>query len=63
MENEQDIFSLRISEAFPEDEGVYKCVASNASGTISTTAHLFVIGKKLVKIYLLENSENFMHVL
>lgn len=44
MGNERDVFTLRISEAFPEDEGVYKCVASNSAGTLTTTARLYVTG-------------------
>ncbi|XP_067120871.1 titin [Centruroides vittatus] len=43
MSTEKDIYSLRISEAFPEDEGVYKCVASNSAGMITTSANLKVI--------------------
>ena len=35
---------LRISEAFPEDEGTYRCVASNANGQAQCSANLFVIG-------------------
>lgn len=45
MSVENDTYTLRISEAFPEDEGEYKCVATNSAGTASTTAHLTVVGK------------------
>lgn len=34
--------TLRISEAFPEDEGTYKCIATNSSGKITATAVLTV---------------------
>lgn len=40
-----DTHVLRISEAFPEDEGVYKCVASSPSGQAQCSASLHVIGK------------------
>lgn len=42
MENDRDTFSLKISEAFPEDEGVYKCIAMNSQGSITTKANLKV---------------------
>jgi len=34
---------LRISEAFPEDEGTYRCVASNSTGKAQCSANLLVI--------------------
>lgn len=37
--------SLHISEVFPEDEGTYKCVVSNAGGQAVLSANLKVIGK------------------
>lgn len=43
MLKEGDNCTLKISEAFPEDEGVYKCVATNPAGTVSTTANLKVL--------------------
>lgn len=39
----QDIVTLTIAEAFPEDEGVYKCQVSNPAGTAVTTASLKVL--------------------
>lgn len=43
MIKEGDIYTLRISEAFPEDEGVYKCVATNPAGTVTSQANLRVL--------------------
>lgn len=42
MAREGEYYSLRISEAFPEDEGVYKCVISNNIGEVVSTASLKV---------------------
>lgn len=42
MSREGEYYSLRISEAFPEDEGVYKCVISNQLGEVSSAASLKV---------------------
>lgn len=39
-----DTHVLRISEAFPEDEGMYTCVATNATGKAQCCASLAVIG-------------------
>ena len=44
MQKEGDWCTLRITEAFPEDEGPYKCVATNPGGSVSTTANLKVTG-------------------
>lgn len=40
---EKDLYSLTITEAFPEDEGVYRCTASTPAGSASTEANLHVI--------------------
>lgn len=42
MSRDGEYYSLRITEAFPEDEGVYKCELSNNLGKISTSANLRV---------------------
>ncbi|XP_018397088.1 PREDICTED: titin [Cyphomyrmex costatus] len=43
MQKEDDFYTLRISEAFPEDEGVYKCIAKNPAGEVTTFANLRVL--------------------
>lgn len=43
MVKDVDLYTLKISEAFPEDEGVYKCVASNPAGTVTSQANLRVL--------------------
>lgn len=45
MQKDGDLCTLRISEAFPEDEGVYKCIAKNPAGDVTTSANLRVLGK------------------
>ena len=42
MCSEQREHSLVIAGAFPEDEGVYKCIARNQSGEVTCIAHLSV---------------------
>lgn len=49
MQKEGDLCTLRISEAFPEDEGVYKCIAKNPAGDVTTSANLRVLGKRKEK--------------
>lgn len=43
MIKEGDLCMLKVSEAFPEDEGVYKCVATNPAGTVTVQANLRVL--------------------
>lgn len=43
---EKDMYSLTITEAFPEDEGVYRCTANTPAGSASTETTLKVIGNR-----------------
>lgn len=43
MSRTADDYTLRISEAFPEDEGDYKCVAYNSAGRVTVAAKLKVL--------------------
>lgn len=45
MQKNGDRYTLRISEAFPEDEGVYKCIINSPAGDVTTVANLTVLGK------------------
>ena len=40
-----DLVTLKISETSAEDEGEYKCTATNENGTATTSAELIVNGK------------------
>lgn len=51
MQKEVDLCTLRISEAFPEDEGVYKCIAKNSAGEVTTSANLKVLGTQIKLFY------------
>lgn len=42
MSRDGEYYSLRITEAFPEDEGVYKCDLISPTGRVSTSANLRV---------------------
>uniref|UniRef100_UPI00398E7B96 myopalladin-like isoform X3 n=1 Tax=Pristiophorus japonicus TaxID=55135 RepID=UPI00398E7B96 len=44
MSDSEEICTLVIAEAFPEDSGTFTCTASNKYGTMSSTAHLTVCG-------------------
>ena len=37
--------TLVIAGAFPEDEGIYKCIARNQAGEVTCIAHLKVHGR------------------
>ena len=39
-----DTYVLRISEAFPEDEGIYRCVAASSAGKVHCSGILKVKG-------------------
>jgi hypothetical protein len=43
MTKEREYYTLKISEAFPEDEGEYKCVLKNTAGETPTKAKLSVL--------------------
>jgi hypothetical protein len=45
IESKQNIHTLTLPKADLPDEGVYKCVATNADGTIETKANLSVCSK------------------
>lgn len=47
MNKDRDYFSLKISEAFPEDEGVYKCVLKNTAGETPTSGTLSVLAPEV----------------
>lgn len=44
-----DLVTLKITETSAEDEGEYKCTATNENGTATTSAELIVNGKKVEK--------------
>lgn len=43
MLKDREYYTLKVSEAFPEDEGPYKCVLTNPAGSVTTTANLKVV--------------------
>lgn len=45
MTQDGENVSLHISEVFPEDEGIYKCLVSNSGGQAVLSANLKVIGE------------------
>lgn len=47
MTKEREYFTLKISEAFPEDEGTYKCVLKNTAGESTTSAKLNVLAPEV----------------
>lgn len=44
-----DLVTLKISETSAEDEGEYKCTATNENGTATTSAELIVNGKRVLQ--------------
>lgn len=51
MQKDGDRCTLRMPEVYPEDEGVYKCIAKNPVGVVTTSANLRVLGNKNNKYY------------
>uniref|UniRef100_A0A182TG18 Ig-like domain-containing protein n=1 Tax=Anopheles melas TaxID=34690 RepID=A0A182TG18_9DIPT len=47
MGKDRDAFTLIVTEAFPEDEGQYLCIASNPGGEVHTTATLKVVAPEM----------------
>jgi hypothetical protein len=43
---------LNILEAFPEDEGLYKCLVTNPAGQTSTSAYLKIERKFRILFFL-----------
>ena len=53
FEQEDDgVFSLFVNDVEADDEGIYKCVASNIKGEVSCEAELIVEGKLLLLLLL-----------
>lgn len=50
MQTIGDKHVLNILEAFPEDEGLYKCMVTNPAGKTSTSGYLKII-RKLISEY------------
>ncbi|CAG2055126.1 unnamed protein product [Timema podura] len=50
MLKDGDVYTLRISEAFPEDEGIYKCVASNPIGSVTLSGELKVLAPETQEV-------------
>lgn len=40
-----NVFKLIIAEVFPDDTGVYKCIASNTAGSVTSSFYIKVEGK------------------
>jgi hypothetical protein len=66
MQSNQTTHSLNILEAFPEDEGVYKCTVKNPAGQVSTSAFLkieriisffFIFPKLFFKLFNINTKE------
>ena len=52
-EDDDGVFSLFVNDVEVDDEGVYKCVATNIKGEVSCEAELLVEGKMLLLLLLL----------
>jgi hypothetical protein len=62
MATKNDDHSLTILEAFPEDEGLYKCVVTNPAGHTSTSAYLKIERIYIINKYIFTNIQ-FSNVL
>lgn len=51
MQKEAEFYTLKITEAFPEDEGTYTCTARNNAGKVESSATLKVLGKSFINIH------------
>ena len=55
MQSDGNNHQLNILEAFPEDEGQYKCVVKNPAGQITTSAFLKIereLPKDLIRTFI-----------
>lgn len=57
-EDEDGVFSLFVNDVVAEDEGVYKCEASNIKGELSCSAELTVEGQLFLLLFCAQLSED-----
>ncbi|EOA94941.1 Palladin, partial [Anas platyrhynchos] len=53
----EEVCTLVITEAFPEDSGIFKCVAENEFGSVASSAHLSVSPVTMKKPTFTRNSQ------
>ena len=58
-EDDDGVFSLFVNDVVADDEGVYKCEASNPKGEVSCTAPLEVEGQSVVSFMALRSTMIF----
>ena len=51
-EDDDGVFSLFVNDVAADDEGVYKCEATNVKGEVSCTAELLVEGQLLLLLFI-----------
>lgn len=51
----EEVCTLVITEAFPEDSGIFKCVAENEFGSVASSARLSVSAGEHICISELSN--------